>query len=519
MIMMPSYLILAVFLMILLVIIFVQKKRQEQELSISEIQEKLDNRQYEDAITLGQELLSHNPPADLKCEIMCIVGIALFRLNQNQEAKELLEQSITISHNIGYFSIEAKSNYWLGRALVKLGHDDEAIKYYLKGLELSRVSNDDTLRLFIANSLGYVWLRTGRALEAKKLLLEAIESSLNGSDFAFSLCYNTLGAIEHALGNNDDAIDCYNQSLQYLEDDLIGVSIALNNIANIFLEMGLNDEALSYYYRALEVSEKANDDEGIAYVLRNIAELLENRGDFDQALEHLNRAKIHFERARIPPVEVFLSLAYLMTKMDRIDRALEYISELEEYGSHLEKNYGWYIRYHLIKAEIQMKQYHYDDAFQILCDLKEDSRINNMVLEHMFLLLLETQLFLKSNDLDKALDTLLTIEQKALDMKNVVLIWHAKLAVSLIDVLNNNFDTAEERISSVIAEAKTKNHYIAENARLLLERSKKTRTALAGYDVADKISKPDEDFKISKDEVSDYISSVKNFVSELGLIN
>ncbi len=505
-------------IILVMVLIFLLRYRHAGN-AVDEIDRLLSQKQYDRVLKEGATLLDHDLSPCTESLVKTIMATAVFRLRDYKAAEEMTEDACSIINDDDCPDIAARAHFWYGRSLAKNDYLDEAMQQYEIALKLAKAEHLDSLALSIANSHAASLLQTGRTSEARDLILDVLEYASHGSDFAYSLCYNTLGVLEHALGNNDDAIRYYNHSLQYLKDDLIGISIAYNNIANIFLEMGEIEKALVHYQKALEVSQQANDDEGIAFVMRNIAELLASKGEFDRAANYYQQARDYFTRIEIPPVEPILGLCRMMTKLNRIDDAQELLTELDNYTSDIEQNFVWHVRYELTRIEIAIALYKYDNAATQIQHLLEDSRISSLMADHLYLLLLSTEISLKKDKVDTAFSTLLSIEQKAREMENVMLIWQINLLIALVDILEHRFDEAEERIKQVLTESHEKNYAISEKAELLLARSQRTRDALTGYDVADKVSESEEDLQISKEEVSDYISSVKEFVSQLTLVS
>lgn len=93
----------------------------------------------------------------------------------------------------------------------------------------------------------------------------------------------------------------YNQALSYYFDALEiaekirykkGVGRLYNNIASIYSNQGKYPEALENHFKALKIREEIGDKQGIAASLNNIASVYSNEGKYDEALKiHLKSLK------------------------------------------------------------------------------------------------------------------------------------------------------------------------------------------------------------------------------------
>ncbi|WP_345975266.1 tetratricopeptide repeat protein [Sulfurimonas sp. HSL3-7] len=107
----------------------------------------------------------------------------------------------------------------------------------------------------------------GRLLEARELLQKAYAHDSSIPELA-----NRLGFVLSAMGNHDEALKLYNESLRLREEDVTHLAIASQLRA-----LGRLDESQDHYRRAIEL------DANYEVTYFNYANLLVEMGEFDQA--------------------------------------------------------------------------------------------------------------------------------------------------------------------------------------------------------------------------------------------
>ena len=107
----------------------------------------------------------------------------------------------------------------------------------------------------------------GRLLEARELLQKAYAHDSSIPELA-----NRLGFVLSAMGNHDEALKLYNESLRLREEDVTHLAIASQ-----LRSLGRLDESQEHYRRAIEL----DADYEVTYF--NYANLLVEMGELDQA--------------------------------------------------------------------------------------------------------------------------------------------------------------------------------------------------------------------------------------------
>ncbi|MFK8022326.1 MAG: tetratricopeptide repeat protein [Ilumatobacter sp.] len=148
-------------------------------------------------------------------EIADVRGLIARRRDDLDEAREWLERAVEAYHALGEVSAEARTLVSLGTVSFHGGDFDEARAVYDRSLELSGSTGDRN---------------TAAALSA-------------------------LGNLERDVGNAAAARELYERSLEIdiAINDLLSVSVSVNNLANLALDAGEFDRARELHVRSLEI--------------------------------------------------------------------------------------------------------------------------------------------------------------------------------------------------------------------------------------------------------------------------
>jgi two-component system NarL family sensor kinase len=187
-----------------------------------------------------------------------------------------------------------------GDALIKSGlilehqsYPDSALKYYNQALLIAREINSPKLQSSALLSKAIVY----HSQRLYKLAIEASWESLkieiplrNSSKMVTG--YTNLGAAYHETGKIDSALKYYrmawfiNDSLSVLKNQ----SALCRNISIIYDQKNKPDSAKYWLYKAIDISGKMDEKEGLAIAYTNLGELLFNQKDKNTAFNYLKKA-------------------------------------------------------------------------------------------------------------------------------------------------------------------------------------------------------------------------------------
>lgn len=182
---------------------------------------------------------------------------------------------------------------------------DEAIKiakklYYIKGL--GRIYN----RIGINARYNQDYIKSVENHKKALVYLERTDDT-----FQKIKCLNSLGVTYRKLNLEKEAFNNYFKALQLSEK--IGsqksISMALNGIGNVFLNVGEYDKALYYFKKGYNVELLNNNVRGQEYNLANIGEVFLNKKEYDSALFYFSKS---YELAKIHPRNENLAIKYTL---------------------------------------------------------------------------------------------------------------------------------------------------------------------------------------------------------------
>jgi tetratricopeptide (TPR) repeat protein len=103
---------------------------------------------------------------------------------------------------------------------------------------------------------------------------------------------NNIGNVYDALGDKQQALEFYNQSLPLWRQvgDKTGEAVTLNNIGLVYNDLGDKQQALDFYNQSLPLRREVGDKAGEATTLNNIGGVYNDLGDFQTALKYLNQS-------------------------------------------------------------------------------------------------------------------------------------------------------------------------------------------------------------------------------------
>ncbi len=236
----------------------------------------------------AEDSLSSNPETSLKNSFLA------YKLSIKNSDNTLITNSlklIALSHkNLGnnyesikYFKIFIEKNNvsiydktlslnYLGELYRLIGQLNKSIEYHTKSLELAKNKNFEDLIPKIYINIGIVYRNIGDYKTARKYYNDALSISLNNENLI-----NTLQAIGNwnwYLNNNDSALFYYNKAKnEFNKNPNLSKSIEvgiLNNIGNAYRSKKSYDLAFEFYNKALFISNKINNNNLKAVILKNI---------------------------------------------------------------------------------------------------------------------------------------------------------------------------------------------------------------------------------------------------------
>ena len=182
------------------------------------------------------------------------------------DAEQAYRSALTIFRRLPLQTEEATVLLNLGVTYSQRGRYAEALETLNQALKLNEKSPTaaDILGTQILNSMGLVYLRSGKTKRAEVLLSQARATRrFKTEDVTIDApILNNLGAIYQRQHRYKDAENAYNRALEMTEQ-MMGpahpdLPFTLANLGALYTEMGLYVEAEDRYKRSLRILEKMN---------------------------------------------------------------------------------------------------------------------------------------------------------------------------------------------------------------------------------------------------------------------
>lgn len=301
------------------------------------------------------------------------LGLISFRLGKFQDSQIHYEQSVHIFESLGdrfnlmgakvglaniawmqgeyekaYSIYEEALGFWTevsptkaagiltdwGLIALMVGDYERAQKHYEAALK-TREKLGDLVGVGAAlNGLASVAWRTGKLIEAQKLLLESLSIFQSVKNrWCIALTLTDLGNLALLRGENKIAQRTLSQSLRFWRNlkDPWGIANSLRKLALASARCGKYSEAIEQIRDSMELSESIGDKLGIVESAETLAEILCQDGSKDFAVQLLSAAAKLRAQMRTPPPNV--KQEFLMNLLNRLRSELGQIQFEREWQS------------------------------------------------------------------------------------------------------------------------------------------------------------------------------------------
>ncbi len=245
--------------------------------------------------------------------------------NNAMLTKQLALLALERAEEIGTDLGKVKSYNVIGVSFHALGKYDEALEYYIRGLELSDKIENPRVKAIININVARIYNNLNRTDKAKDYLINSLAPlQAAGDTLNLGRSYGNLGRIYSNLGNKDSAIYYYNEalSIRMARSDSVGIANVFYNMAlsyseissdpklepvradvlqaykylteaRKFIKEGKRDVLLSkiYIFQGKTLSELGRDEEAISYLTKglDLSILIESKTAQQEAFIHLTQ--------------------------------------------------------------------------------------------------------------------------------------------------------------------------------------------------------------------------------------
>lgn len=185
-------------------------------------------------------------------------GLAYLQLGNLPEVQKNLEASLAAAQQAGFLQGQGDAYNFLGTYFWEVGMYDQAMKNYLKALEI-RTDLGERIRM--------------------------------------SKTISNLGQVNRKIGNYEQALEHFRQSLELKgSDDATGRSNTLTNMSLVYKETMEYEQALQLMEQALAVATKAKYIQGQAFARRSMGEVQLAMNRLPEALDNLQQSAQLYEK-------------------------------------------------------------------------------------------------------------------------------------------------------------------------------------------------------------------------------
>jgi serine/threonine protein kinase/tetratricopeptide (TPR) repeat protein len=237
-----------------------------------------------------QKVLAHDPN---RLDALLALGRVEIQRGQAQDSLEFLNRALTLAIQLESDEGRATTLNFMGLAYKLLGRPDEALRYYQESLDIKRRIGDKRGTAASLNQMAQVEVTLGRVDDAQAEYDEALAIRREiGDRSGIGDTLIDLAYLYADRGDLDGALRLYKESLQIQRE--LGnermEAMCLGNIGSIYLDQGNYGEALTYLELARGIRERLGNPLEIAETLHNLAETAAKTANYDQAIAHYLRA-------------------------------------------------------------------------------------------------------------------------------------------------------------------------------------------------------------------------------------
>ncbi|MEQ8472571.1 MAG: tetratricopeptide repeat protein [Marinoscillum sp.] len=178
-----------------------------------------------------------------------------------EEAHHMLTQALDQSRKGGWIRYEILANINLGGLYFRFSASEDALKYFLKALELAEANKVDDLLNSIYNNIGIIYSNGNSYAEAIRFYTKALEISREQNiPKRIAMNLMNLGTTLQSKGETNTPLKYYQQALQlFIESgDSLNSSAALGGMGSIYLQEQAFNKALDSYKKALTICKMSN---------------------------------------------------------------------------------------------------------------------------------------------------------------------------------------------------------------------------------------------------------------------
>jgi tetratricopeptide (TPR) repeat protein len=286
-----------------------------------------------------------------RVNILIAIGKHLFNLEDGGKSVNYFNRSLQLSETIDYKKGIYVSNNMLGNYYANQDENNKAMAYYSKALAAAKELKDERKYVGVLSNIGNIYVSRAQytnALEnytqalkirekikdtigiatskaniatiyyyqkkydvAIKHYLSALENKKDENTYFYSHLYYNLALVYEDIKDYTNALKYFNLSLKISKhiDDELGVAVANNGIARVYISQEKYNEALDIELKALDLFSKLNDKKRISETYGSLGVIYDSLKQYSKAEECFKK---QLSISEIINYKIALSASYLM---------------------------------------------------------------------------------------------------------------------------------------------------------------------------------------------------------------
>lgn len=235
------------------------------------------------ADSLKKELASHSKEDTTRVALLNQLAFEKYFDRPTEAANYSLEAG-RIADKINYTEGKSQAYRMMGLTFWAQANLSAALEYFVKGLKLADSIRNKQIQADITGNIGLVYIGMGNYPTALRYFKASVSKQRQMNNvLREAAMLNNVGDCYFSMKKYDSALFTYQQALQLGKPKKFGIATNTRNIGNVYEAVGDLDKALSYYFKAKEISDSLSDHRGMTLVRKSIASVLYQQKQFASA--------------------------------------------------------------------------------------------------------------------------------------------------------------------------------------------------------------------------------------------
>lgn len=288
--------------------------------------------------SLEQTLKLHGNNDSVKVQLLNQIAS---RINKNDadKARSYAIQASELSDSINYQRGKFESLYLIGLSYLRTDKQT-GLRYFKEALSTAEKIDDKGLMSKCLNIIGNTYSQLGQNNEAIECYQKAVASikSTGKSSLAGSYITN-LSRIYERIGNTKLALEGYEEAIGYFnkQGNKKGEANCYNIMGVLYQRLGNVPLAIDCHQKCIKIQEEEKDSKGVSASLINLAGIYHNQKDYEKTIEYNQKALLIAQdlddKHMIAACLLNIGSAYLQTNnpqaLDYLQRALAHSETLK----------------------------------------------------------------------------------------------------------------------------------------------------------------------------------------------